>query len=305
MKEYDCIVVGNVGIDTNVYFHDEKINFDVETNFTTNKDYIGQAGGYASRGFAQLGYKTAFIGHVGADFSGRYIRETFKTDGIDISGMFTDPAGTARSINFMYSDGRRKNFYDAKGHMTLAPNFKKCQKLLSHAKLVHFNIPNWARKLLPIARKCGVTISIDLQDIVSIDDDYRKDFIRYSDVLFFSAVNFESPDRFIHEVWRKYPEKILIAGMGKSGCALGKNEKIQYYPAIEFDEPVLDTNGAGDGLAVGFLSQYFIENKPLQQAITAAQIVARHTCNQKASTDHLITTDQLQEKLTSTMSGNR
>ena len=32
------------------------------------------------------------------------------------------PAGTSRSINFMYGDGRRKNFYDGKSHLQLQPD---------------------------------------------------------------------------------------------------------------------------------------------------------------------------------------
>jgi len=51
----DVVVVGNVGIDTNVYLAGNEINFEVEANFTENLDYVGQAGGYATRGFAQLG----------------------------------------------------------------------------------------------------------------------------------------------------------------------------------------------------------------------------------------------------------
>ncbi len=59
----DVVVVGNVGIDTNVYFPDGHcFNDKTESSFTTDLDYVGQAGGYSARGFARLGYKTAFIG---------------------------------------------------------------------------------------------------------------------------------------------------------------------------------------------------------------------------------------------------
>ena len=61
-KQFDVVVIGNVGIDTNVYLAGDEINFQIESNFTENIDYVGQAGGYAARGFAQLGYRTAFIG---------------------------------------------------------------------------------------------------------------------------------------------------------------------------------------------------------------------------------------------------
>lgn len=72
-KNVDVVVVGNVGIDTNVFFQSGEIDFSGEANFTENIDVLGQAGGYASRGYARLGTSTAFIGCVGADFSGDYI----------------------------------------------------------------------------------------------------------------------------------------------------------------------------------------------------------------------------------------
>ena len=117
----DVVVVGNIGIDTNVYFAGDQIDFSVEANFTTNIDMIGQAGGYASRGYNRLGYPTAFIGYVGADYSGDFIRQTLEHENIDITAVFIDPAGTSRSINLIYQNGQRKNCYDGKSHMTLRP----------------------------------------------------------------------------------------------------------------------------------------------------------------------------------------
>ena len=100
-----------------------------------------------------MGKHTAFIGYVGDDFSGRFIREELARDGIDQSAVFADPAGTSRSINFMYRDGRRRNFYDGKRHMSLQPDRAICRSVLEQSRLAHFNIPNWARTLLPSARE--------------------------------------------------------------------------------------------------------------------------------------------------------
>lgn len=155
MKTYDVAVIGNVGIDTNIYLPGRNIDFTHEANFTDNRDYVGQAGGYCTRGFAQLGQHTAFVGYVGNDFSGRHIRTVFNEQGIDTGALFFDPAGTSRSINFMYADGRRKNFYDGKSHMTLQPDLSVCRKVLENSRLAHFHIPNWARYLLPVARQAG------------------------------------------------------------------------------------------------------------------------------------------------------
>ncbi len=64
------VVIGNIGIDTNVYLLGYAIDLLHEAIFTENLDTVGQAGGYASRGHARLGALTAFIGYVGADWMG-------------------------------------------------------------------------------------------------------------------------------------------------------------------------------------------------------------------------------------------
>lgn len=292
-KRFEVAVIGNVGIDTNVYFHGADVDFSREANFTENIDYVGQAGGYASRGYARLGKRTTFIGCVGDDFSGRFIREEFARDGIDLSGLFIDPAGTSRSINFMYADGRRKNFYDGKSHMTLRPDPAICRWLLGEAKLAHFNIPNWARQLLPLAKELGVTIACDIQDVVNLRDGYREDFIEYADIVFFSAVNHADPAPLIHELLNWKPNLIAVSGMGARGCALGTRDgahnSVRYFEPVSMPAPVIDTNGAGDGLAVGFLSSYVLDGYSLEDSIRRGQIAARHTCTQKASSANLIT----------------
>jgi sugar/nucleoside kinase (ribokinase family) len=274
----------------------------VEANFTENIDHVGQAGGYASRGYAQLGKRTAFIGYIGDDFGGRFIRKEFGRDGIDTTALFVDPAGTSRSINFMYQDGRRKNFYDGKSHMYLQPDLERCSSVLAGSTLAHFNIPNWARQLLPVAKELRLPIACDIQDVVSANDEYRQDFIKYADILLFSAVNQRDPTPFIEAFLRTNPDLLVIAGMGAEGCALGTQEGIQFFPAVEIDRPVIDTNGAGDGLAVGFLSSYVLDNFSVSHSILRGQIVARHTCTQKASSSNLITAEQLDRIFRATIS---
>ena len=293
MGKFDVAVIGNVGIDTNVYFYGADVDFSHEANFTDNIDYVGQAGGYASRGYAQLGKRTAFIGYVGDDFSGRFIREEFTQDGIDLSGVFIDPAGTSRSLNFMYRDGRRKNFYDGKSHMTLQPDRAIGRRILGEARLAHFNIPNWARPLLPIAQELGVKIACDIQDVVTLHDGYREDFINYADLVFFSAANQPGPASLMEELLNWKPNLIVVAGLGAQGCALGTAEGIRYFAPLRMAAPVIDTNGAGDALAVGFLSSYVLDGYSLDDSIRRGQIAARYTCAQKASSSNLITPERL------------
>ena len=289
----DVVVVGNVGVDTCVYFHGEP-NLSVESNYTLNLDYVGQSGGYSARGFAQLGYRTAFIGSLGADFCGEFIRREFEHDGIDLDGVFIDPAGSGRSINLVYQDGRRINFYDGKSHMTLQPDVQRCAAILSRAKPALFSIPNWARGIIPVARSLQMPVACDLQDVIDVYDPYRRDFIEGADVLFFSSVNFASPQPMMEALLHEFPQKLIISGMGSRGCAVADRNGIRFFPAIDLPEPVVDATGAGDGLAVGFLTSYFLEGKSLEDSILRGQIVARRTCAQKASTSNLITRAHLE-----------
>ncbi len=289
----DVVVIGNAGVDTNIYLPGKDIDFDHEANFTTNIDYVGQAGGYAGRGYAQLGWRTGFLGALGEDMAGELVRKEFQGDGIDMRGVFNDPSGTARSINFMYSDGRRKNFYDGKSHMDLPIPLDSFKAVLQGARLAHFNIPNWARQVLPLAKRLGVTIACDIQDTMDIHDPYRLDFIHYADYLFFSAANFSNPTVLIEQFLAQKPDLVVICGMGARGCALGTQAGIGYFSPPELDLPIVDTNGAGDGLAVGFLSSHVLENRSLEESILRGQVTARYTCTIKASTNHLITREEL------------
>lgn len=293
-KRFDAVVIGNVGIDTSIYFHGDGPDFRAETTFTENLDCVGQAGGYASRGFSRLGKRTAFIGYIGDDFSGRFIKEELMLNGIDVSAAFIDHAGTNRSINLMYKDGTRKNFYDGKSHMTLVPDLEMCSSILSGTTIAHFNIPNWARRLLPLAKDAGGTISCDLQDLITVEDGYREDFICKADIVFFSSVNHPDPAPVIQSMLRMKSDLIVVAGMGARGCALGTaSEGVRYFKAVKSEIPVLDTNGAGDALAVGFLSSLIIDGYGLSESILRGQIAARHVCTQKASSSGLITMKDL------------
>jgi sugar/nucleoside kinase (ribokinase family) len=287
----EVVVVGNVGVDTNVFLPGGDIDFEVEANFTENLDYVGQAGGFSSRGFARLGCVTAFVGYVGDDHAGRFVRDELAGDGVDLTGLFVDPAGTSRSVNLMYRDGRRKNFYDGKSHMALRPDPQVCRQVLAGARLALFHLPNWARGLLPVAGGLGVRVACDLQDVLDPADPYRRDFVDAADILFFSAANHRDPRPVLIEFAR--PGRVVVCGMGAAGCAVWAEGAVTQYPAIDIGVPVVDTNGAGDGLAVGFLTSYVLEGRGITESVRRAQIAARYTCGQRADSGHLILAEQL------------
>jgi sugar/nucleoside kinase (ribokinase family) len=99
-----------------------------------------------------------------------------------------------------------------------------------------------------------------------------------------------------HAMGRGHRDKIVIVGMGSRGCAVGTGQTVRRFATVPGDGPIVDTNGAGDGLAVAFLSSFVLDGYTLEDAIWRGQIVARYTCTQKASSAHLMTRDMLDEQ---------
>lgn len=125
------------------------------------------------------------------------------------------------------------------------------------------------------------------------EDRYRAEFVEYADYLFFSAANQADPRIFMELFLERKPEQVIIAGMSAQGCALGSGDGIHYFKAVDMERPVVDTNGAGDSLAIGFLSSHILDGYSLEEAILRGQIAARYTCSLKASSSNLITIEKL------------
>lgn len=289
------VVIGNIGIDTNVFLQGEVIDLIHESNYTSNLDTIGQAGGYASMGYSRLGVPVSFIGYIGTDAMGDHIRDVLQREGMDGSALFIDPQGTSRSINLVLSDGSRRNFYDGKSHMGLVPPLDRCIEVLRAARLAHFNIPNWARRLLKPAQDLGITIACDLQDVMDPADPYRLDFVKAANYLFFSAVNHPHPASHIHAYLDLNPGLTILATMGAKGVALGDSSGITYFPAEELDLPVVDTSGAGDAFACGFLVGHVLEGRGLEESVMRGQVCARYKCAQRSTSANMITPELLNQ----------
>jgi len=281
-KSFDVCVLGAFGLDTYVYFHGGEVDFLREGHFGENLDEVGLAGGYSSRIAAALGYRVCALGYVGNDFAGRYVRDKLSSEGIDPSGLLVDPAGTKRSVNFMYSDGRRTNFYDGKGSMSTHPDKERFLPMIAASRWVHVNIVNWTRELLDDVLRLGVPMSCDLQDWSDVNDPYRLDFLQKVDVLFFSGVHLEEPMEVLGALSRRFPHKTLVCGMGKQGAAFAKGGACKSYPPASGPKPVVDTNGAGDALAVGFGSAHLLEGKSLSESLVFGQALARQLCSVRA-----------------------
>jgi sugar/nucleoside kinase (ribokinase family) len=270
-------VVGNPGLDTLVLLREHEPDLRADGHFVRNVDTIGHAAAFGARGMARLGHRVRLLGSVGDDAIGRIVESVLADDGVDTSLLFTDPTGTARSVNFVFPDGRRTFFYDGGAHMTLQPPEDLVDEALSGADLVLASLPNWARGLLPRARAAGIPVAVDLQDVRAVDDPYRADFVAHADHLFASAAHLADPVAAAQAWFAAGPARTVVFGMGPRGALLVERDAPDrpVQPPPELDLPIVDTTGCGDSLACGFLDGLLFGGLAGPDALRRGQLLAR------------------------------
>jgi sugar/nucleoside kinase (ribokinase family) len=272
-------VVGNPGLDTLVVLAQEDPDLAADGHFVRNVDTVGHAAAFVARACARLGHDTRILGSTGADVIGGLVRGVLAADGVDTALMFDDPAGTARSVNFVRPDGRRTFFYDGGSHMTLRPPEHSVEAALTGTDLVFAALPNWARTVVSRARALGLPVAVDLQDVRDPADPYRTDFIASADLVFASAAHLDDPVAAAVAWFAAGPASLVVFGMGARGAMVVQRGDdgpvVTAQPPPELDLPVVDTTGAGDSLATGFLDGLLFAGLSVADALHRGQVLAR------------------------------
>lgn len=164
MKNFDIVALGEILIDFTPYGTAE----DGCMLFGRNP---GGAPANLLATVAKYGGKTAFIGRVGADMFGEFLRETLKTNGIDDRALKTDEAhDTTLAFVSLDADGdRRFAFYRRFGADRFLSPEDVPTDLLADARIFHFGSismtddPALSATLFALARarENGCVISYD------------------------------------------------------------------------------------------------------------------------------------------------
>jgi sugar/nucleoside kinase (ribokinase family) len=277
-RPVSIVVAGAFGIDTNVYAASGAEG--AETAFAGVTDGLGQAGCYSALASAALGVRTGAIAALGDDRAGTWVRNGLRAADVVVTEL-RDPGGTHRSVNLVGADGSRRNFFDAKGVSDVVVDMEACRAALHGAQLLHCHLDDWSRRLLPLAREAGLIVSCDLQDVLDIDDPYRADFVAAADILFMSASNLRDPTAAALDLSGRRDGRVVVVGAGAAGCQVVCDGRVRRFDALDLDEPIVDTNGAGDNLAMGFLVARIIDRLPLERVVRRAQLGARWICTQR------------------------
>ncbi len=321
---YDVIAIGNAVVDVIAACEDELIE---ELGLSRGgmmlldeprADELYQAmpparevsGGSAANtlaGLSTLGLQCAFIGQVADDQLGKVFRHDMRATGIDFDTPARDgePA-TGRCLIFVTPDGERTmNTFLGAGQFL--PKEALDEDLIASASILYLEGYLWdpeeprraMRRAIEVARSAGRKIAFTASESFVIDrhgDDFRS-LIEDGmiDILFVNEgelATLTGEDDFengVAAVASKVP--VLVATKGEHGAiAIANGERAEV--AAEPIEKVVDTTGAGDQFAAGFLSGY-AKGAPLSDclkrgAITAAEVISHYGPRPEADMKKLI-----------------
>jgi sugar/nucleoside kinase (ribokinase family) len=232
-------------------------------NKTYNLEKKQVSGGSAANtiyGAACLGGSTGFIGTIGKDDFGVVFTENLKASGI-VPYLYVSDAETGVVGSIITPDSERTmtTFLGAAGNISTS---QVNETILKQYQLIHvegylvFNreLIEFASKL---AKQCGLKVSLDLAsfNVVEANVDFLKEMIKnYIDIVFANedeakALTGKSPEAALDEIATM--TEIAVVKIGKNGSMIKSGNQKYTIPAIEAN--VIDTTGAGDLYAGGFL----------------------------------------------------
>ncbi len=232
--------------------------------FSHRKAYrsTGGSAGNAMTALASMGAEVGFVGKVGRDENGRFFGESLEKHGIE-SHLLVDeelPSGVAST--FIATDGERTfGSYLGAAALLKASDFnlelfKGYAYLLVEGYLVQDH--DAILQAIELARQAGLQVCIDLSscNLVEAERDFFTLLInKYVDIV---LANEEEAQAFTGQAAEQAVDtigqmcSIAIVKRGARGALIRKGTERIDVPAVAVSQ-VVDTTGAGDFFAAGFL----------------------------------------------------
>ncbi|MFF3838923.1 adenosine kinase [Streptomyces sp. NPDC001930] len=252
-SQYDVLVLGGSGVDTIVYVPELPLpyadSYMIRPGIETR---AGQTGDFVALGLSSLGLRTHHIDMIGDDPSGDLVRAFHRDRGIGFTEVPL-PGGTKRAVNLVGPDGRRLSLYDdSRSRESDRLPEELLRPLASASRHAHVSITYPCAFALPLLREAGLTLSTDLHDWDG-ENPYHEPFAYGADIVFVSATALTDPERTMRRIMERGRAQVVIATAGAEGASMLTAAGLLHVPAVTPREPVVDSNGAGDAFAAGFL----------------------------------------------------
>lgn len=139
-----------------------------------------------SKALVTLGDKILLSSHVGDDLLGRTIISEAKKSKIDTSNIKSSLESTPNIVVLVDMYRNVQTYCDLKNVQDIESNFEEEKVNIEASDMVVLCNSNFNRPLLKKAKELNKKIATDVHIIGSIDDEFNKDFLKYSDIVFLS-----------------------------------------------------------------------------------------------------------------------
>lgn len=281
--KYDIVALGEILVDFLPMGKDDQ----------SDAVYARKAGGAPVNLLAtasKFGAKTAFIGKVGNDSFGGFLRNTLKNCGISDKGLVDDNEHntTLAFVTLDDTGDRSFTFYRNFGADTFLSRDEVDTELISNTKLFHFGSLSLTSSVsrsateyaIDTAKKSGAIISYDpnYRALLWENEDVAREtlgmYTKFADIIKLSKEEASlicglNTREAAVELLYKQGRKIVLITDGANGVVYYGANELGYVPSLDV-KPV-DTTGAGDIFFGTFLSEVIKANKPVE-ALTFNEI---------------------------------
>ncbi|MFE2725288.1 carbohydrate kinase family protein [Kitasatospora sp. NPDC059327] len=271
------LVVGGAGVDTVVRVDRLEVPDADSRSVGPVRDYVAHTGNGVALGAHHLGLRTAFLDYLGDDPQAELILAEYARVGLPFAHLVS-PHGTPRAVNLVDAAGRRFSFFDGRHPADLRLPRSFYLPYVERSRHVHLSISGHNRDMYPDLHRLGRTSSTDLHDWDGRNPHHR-DYALGSDLVFLSVAGCRGRHaEVMGAILAEGRASVVIATAGAEGCwLLTRDAPLRRLPAVDPGRPVVDTNGAGDAFATGFLYAW-LRGRPPVDCARAGSVAGAFAC---------------------------
>ncbi|MFE6163949.1 adenosine kinase [Streptomyces sp. NPDC056486] len=284
-------MLGGAGVDSIVHVPELPLPYADSYMVPAIHMRAGQTGDFVAMGVQALGLRTHHIDLIGEDHEGDLVRALHRERGIPFTEVL-QRGGTKRAVNLVGPDGRRLSLYDnSRSQDADRLPTTTVEALASVSRHAHVSLTHPCAFALPTLRTKGVTVSTDLHNWDGAEP-YHEAFAYEADLVFLSTAALRDPAKTMRQIAARGRAQVVVATAGAEGAHVLVGGELSHVPTVTPPAPVVDSNGAGDAFASGYLFGWLSGESPLRCARYGA-IAGAYACTVPATRTDVISRDQL------------
>ena len=247
------------------------------------KESTQQGGGMVATALvtlSRLGASTAYVGKIGDDVAGRFIKEEFDQYGVDSEYMKMETGAASLASMILVDESTGQRTIMAGRSPIQLDSAEVPAKLVTSARYLHLDTTcrKAALAAAQIARDAGITVVLDADSLSRPQE--IEELMRQTDFLIASKVFTEeltgvSDPQAALKLLSEYGPSVTVVTLGEKGSHTLAAGRSFHTPAFPVD--VVDTTGAGDVYHGAFIFGLLREWK-LEKTAEFASAVAAMSC---------------------------